>query len=89
MKECPKADGAVQCKGNTSLMDAKGCSDCVCTLFEEDGVSLPFRYDSVALGLYGNGLCIPSISTEKAGDVYDIVADMLETFKTSDAGQYV
>ena len=69
-------------------MEANGCTDCVCNLYEENGVTLPFRYDTMALGLYGNGLCVPSVASDKVGDVQDIVMDMLETFKESDAGQH-
>ena len=71
-------------------MNDRGCTDCECLMYDvAAGVDIPFRYDTMAVGLYGNGLCIPYISEEDSGAVADVVKNMVESFKESDSGQMV
>ena len=67
VKECPKVDSDITelCKGNTKKMAARGCDACSCNMWDNDaGVEVPFRYDTIAVGLYGKGFCLPYVSTD-------------------------
>ena len=67
VSSCPKTstDLATVCKGNTKKMTERGCVNCECDMYDVAlGVDVPFRYDTLAVGLYGNGLCVPYISPE-------------------------